>query len=287
MKLLYTSDIHADNSHLKSMLSTAEGEKVDALIVGGDLIPHRLPQIGRQDIFQAQKTYLESVFLPSIEAFKHKLSIPIYLDLANDDFIGVRPLLEAQNGKIFFLLHMEKYPLTDTVDILGYMAVSPTPFSRKDWEKPDSRHRPFVGGNRISLDGYVSSEGLLKQTVLDLNSDDTIESDLIILSEKIDKPFIFISHCPPYNTPLDMLFNGTHVGSVSIRDFIEKWSESGRLISSFHGHIHESPNISGSIRTRIGNCHCTNPGQGSGKNAAFQYAVFEIEDAPKPEIHFR
>ena len=59
MKILFTSDIHASNGHLESALSTAEKEKVDVLIIGGDLIPHQLPQNRQQDILQAQKDLLQ------------------------------------------------------------------------------------------------------------------------------------------------------------------------------------------------------------------------------------
>ena len=286
MKILYTSDIHASKDHLMSMLALAEKEVVDTLIIGGDLIPHRLFQTHLRDILLAQKEYLEKVFLPAIRTFRKKNDIHIYLDLANDDFVGIRTLLEEENGKQFYLLHMEKYPLTDAVDIIGYMMVPPTPFGKKDWEKPDSKHLPYSKGNRITLNGYVSSSGQLKEIVLDLETDDTIEADLSKLSKKIDKSFIFIAHCPPYNTPLDMLFNGTHVGSLSIRKFIEKWSESGHLIASFHGHIHESPNISGSIRSIISNCPCINPGQNTGEGAVFRSVMFEIVNGQKPRVNF-
>jgi len=233
-----------------------------------------------------QKEYLEHVFLPAIIRFKKKHDIPIYLDMANDDFMGARKPLEEQNGKLLYLLHMGKYPLADSVDIIGYMAVPPTPFGRKDWEKPDSKIMPHVKGNQITLNGYVSSSGELVEMVLDLESDDTIENDLSILSKKIDKSFIFIAHCPPYHTPLDMLFDGSHVGSISIRNFIEKWSESGCIIASLHGHIHESPSISGFSRTTIGTCPCVNPGQGAGEKAVFRFAMFEIVNRQKPTVHF-
>jgi Icc-related predicted phosphoesterase len=286
MKILYTSDIHAASSHLKSMVSVAEKENADTLIIGGDLIPHYFSPGRQKNVLQSQKDYIETVFLPAISELKIKRDITIYLDLANDDFIGTRPLLAEQNEKLFYLLHLERYPLTNKVDVIGYMCVPPTPFGRKDWEKPDSKQHPYIRGNRITINGVVSSGGTLKDTVLNLETEDTIEKDLSILSEKVRKPFIFVSHCPPYNTPLDMLFNGTHVGSISIRNFIEKWSETGPLIASFHGHIHESPSISGAAQTMIGNCPCANPGQGVGDGAAFQFVLFEIENGLKPSINF-
>jgi len=105
------------------------------------------------------------------------------------------------------------------------------------------------------------------------------------LSGLIDRPFIFVSHSPPSNTPLDVIYSGKHVGSVSIRNFVEKWSEKGLLIAAFHGHIHESPKRSGAIQTKIGGTLCFNPGQGNGRGAEFRYIVFELSgDRVIPEL---
>lgn len=182
MKILYTTDIHASPEHLSSMLLAAKNEAVDSLIVGGDLIPHHLPNERQSDIIQAQASYLKHIFVPSILNFKEKKDICIYLDMANDDFICNRYILEAYSSDVFYLLHMERHPLTDAVDIVGYMNVPPTPFSRKDWEKPDTAEFPFSPGNHVNFSGYISSNGVLEKTVIDPGSTATIESDLIQLS---------------------------------------------------------------------------------------------------------
>jgi len=276
MKILYTSDIHASGTHLFSMLSTAEREKVNCIIIGGDIVPHDLPDSVTAGPLKAQAIYLEDVFIPAIKDFKQKMDVAIYLDLGNDDFICNRTILEEYDGELLDLLHFRKIRLTDDVDIVGYMNVPPTPFTRKDWEKPDSVKQIYSPNNDITLKGYTSIRGMLDGIVISLSSDDTIEKDLARLSEMIDQPFIFISHTTPYKTPVDVLYNGVHAGSLSIREFIEKWSGRGQLIASFHGHIHESPNRSGSIGTKIGNCLCINPGQGSGEGARFQYVIFGL-----------
>ena len=177
---------------------------------------------------------------------------------------------------------MRKHKLTDIVDIIGYMNVPPTPFQRKDWEKPDSIEAPFAKGNRIILDGYTSTGGNINKTFINLSSDNTIERDLVELGKLIEKPFMFVSHCPPYQTPLDVLDNGMHVGSLSIKKFIAKWSKSGYLVSSLHGHIHESPIRSGSINIKIENSICINPGQNTGRNANLRYVLLELADKETP-----
>ncbi len=277
MKILYTSDIHASESHLASMLSVAETADVDCIIIGGDLVPHNLPNAMRDGPVRAQAIYLENVFVPAIREFIQKHKARIFLDLGNDDFFCNRKILEAFEGKLLNLLHLKKARLTDDLDVIGYMGVPPTPFTRKDLEKPDTKAQPHAPGNDIILNGYTSLNGILEETILDPGSDDTIEKDLDRLSELIDRPFIFISHSPPYHTALDVLYNGVHAGSVGIRDFIRKWALEGLLIASFHGHIHESPARSGSIVSEAGGVLSINPGQGSGEGATFRYVIVRLE----------
>jgi len=258
------------------MFSVAEAEKADCIIIGGDIVPHSLPDFAGAGPLEAQGMYLENVFIPAIRDFRLKRDVPVYLDLGNDDFMCNRPVLEEYDGTLLNLLHFKKNGLTDDVDIIGYMIVPPTPFTRKDLEKPDSPGQPFAPGNDIVLEGYTTKSGVLEETVVDLSSEDTIERDLGGLSENIDRPFIFVSHSPPYNTPLDVLYNKVHVGSVGISKFIKKWARKGLLIASFHGHIHESPARSGSISTEMEGVLCINPGQGSGVGAKFRYVIFRL-----------
>lgn len=278
MNILFTSDIHAGARHLFSMLSTAEEQGADGIIIGGDLVPHYLSDSRRAGILRAQANYLRKVFIPALVDFRRKRPVPVYLDLANDDFICNREILEVYDGELFNLLHMRKHKFTDSMDIVGYMNVPPTPFGRKDWEKPDTVSQPFAPGNIISLSGYVSEGTALRETKLNLKSDDTIERDLERLSQMIERPFVFVSHSPPYDTPLDVLYNGIHAGSLGIRRFIEKWSMNNMLVVSLHGHIHESPSRSGSFSVKIGNSLCINPGQGNGDNAKFRYVIFRPVD---------
>jgi Icc-related predicted phosphoesterase len=146
----------------------------------------------------------------------------------------------------------------------------------KDWEKPDTKEQPFPGTN-ITLNGYSSLSGRREKYRINPSSDDTIENDLALLSEKITRPFIFVSHAPPYGTALDVLSTGEHVGSRAVRDFIARWAKVGKLLASFHGHIHESPEVSGSISTKIEGAQCINPGQSEGQETALKYVLLELK----------
>ncbi len=63
------------------------------------------------------------------------------------------------------------------------------------------------------------------------------------------RPIILVSHQPPLNTINDRLKNGDHVGSESVREFIE----SRQPLVCFSGHIHEAPGIDEIGRTKIVN----------------------------------
>ena len=272
MRILYTSDIHANPGHLRSMVEASLAHRVESLIIGGDIIPHDLPLVHGTEILNAQAGYVESMLIPTLRKLRDRMEIRIYLDLGNDDFVATRPLLEAHDGELLQLLHMRKYALTGEVDLMGYMMVPPTPFTRKDWEKPDCRERPYSPGSHFRLDGFVSHSGRMEEITLDSTTNETIAADLAVMSTWIDGPFIFVSHCPPHGTSLDVLWNGSHAGSVAIRQFIERWSREGRLVAACHGHIHEAPSVSGSRLIRINNTPCINPGQ----EDTFQYAILEL-----------
>jgi Icc-related predicted phosphoesterase len=77
---------------------------------------------------------------------------------------------------------------------------------------------------------------------------------------------VFNLHCPPFNTPIDLapqldetlkpVMSGgkismIHVGSITVRDVIEKH----KPLLGLHGHIHESHGF-----IRIGKTVCINPG---------------------------
>ena len=62
---------------------------------------------------------------------------------------------------------------------------------------------------------------------------------------------LLISHPPPFNTKADQLANGSHVGSVAVRRFIEQVQPNFCLT----GHIHEARS-----EDSIGVCKILNPG---------------------------
>lgn len=78
--------------------------------------------------------------------------------------------------------------------------------------------------------------------------------EFISLAEPLKRnriPLILVSHVPPFNTDVDRIRNGRHVGSKAVRLFIEKHQPDICIT----GHIHE-----GKGEDRIGKTHILNPG---------------------------
>jgi Icc-related predicted phosphoesterase len=80
-----------------------------------------------------------------------------------------------------------------------------------------------------------------------------------------DVPWVLAAHQPPHDTATDRVRSGRHVGSVSVRNFIE---QNGPLVC-FTGHIHESRGTDELGRTRV-----INPGPAARGN----YALAELDD---------
>ncbi len=101
-------------------------------------------------------------------------------------------------------------------------------------------------------------------------SEDEIYSLLNKRSDVMDihRWFILASHSPPKNTELDRIYSGAHVGSESLRRFIEERSPSLVLC----GHVHEARGID-----RIGDTIIVNTGYAKDGEYVFISLDEEIE----------
>ncbi len=83
---------------------------------------------------------------------------------------------------------------------------------------------------------------------------------------------VLVTHAPPYKTKIDRTFLRMHVGSKSIRNFIEKY-EPDALIC---GHIHEAYGLDVLGKTKMVNCGSITKGK---------YATIAIETKVIMELH--
>ncbi len=143
--------------------------------------------------------------------------------------------------------------------ISGYSYVPLTPFSLKDWEKYDvlGQDDPTEFSAVFSTPkGFIH----LGETAAALLPRGTIQEDFERLPITGWDRTVLVTHAPPHETHLDVLYDGRHIGSKAIRRFIEM----AQPPLSLHGHIHESPRRSGSMVDSIGKTICVNPGSSLG-----------------------
>ena len=245
MKLIYSADLHGNEGFYRRLLKKAEDEKCGAVILGGDLFPRG--GNSAEERVAIQKGFIVKFMLPLIKKFRQKnKNSEIYAIMGNDDFKANLIVLEnAERDKILKSIHNKSAKFSKNLNIAGYSFVNPTPFRLKDWEKPD--FEDDKGPAQLFPEEIRSVE----------KEKGTIKADLEKL-KKLSNPkkTIYVMHAPPFNTKLDLITTGTHVGSKSIRNLIEK----EKPFLTLHGHIHESPQMSGSWQDKIGDTICINVG---------------------------
>jgi hypothetical protein len=157
---------------------------------------------------------------------------------------------------------MARIPDSTAVPPVQLPYVPPTPFLLKDFEKRDLKADPSPSGLRRV---YVTRNGSVEETDEHdfFENRGSIEEDLDLPADP-GRPVIRVMHGPPFGTALDRLYDGRSAGSRAVRAFIAKTQPALTL----HGHIHESPAVSGAFAERIGKTISVNAGQTGEKLSA-------------------
>ena len=218
---VFATDIHGDLEFYQRLLDLALEKKAKYVIIGGDITP--LEFLNSLKGIQGQVDFLELQLIPLIKEFKDKSRSEVFIMPGNDDYSFIVSVLEkAEINGILKFIHNRVHKLGSRF-IAGYSFINPTPFMFKEWEK----------------------------------TEDELKTDLLVLCSKSNtRKMIFSVHAPPFNTKLDVLYDGTHVGSVAVREFLEQ----KQPYLGLHGHIHESPDVSGDFKDTIGKTLVLNPG---------------------------
>jgi len=177
----------------------------------------------------------------------------ILVILGNDDMRSEEPaILEGEEEGILKYVH-GKTVQVEGYEVFGYSFVPPTPFLWKDWERydvgryvPPGSVSPEEGWRTVEVDQHWVRYGTIK---------DDLEK--MVGASDLSKA-VFLFHTPPHETSLDRAaLDGkfvdyvpldVHVGSIAVRRFIEN----RQPLLTLHGHIHESADITGSWRDKIG-----------------------------------
>ncbi len=244
MQFIYITDFHGDIRKYEKVFDKALKLDVKLIVNGGDICPHR-----------GSKNFLRDYFPGWLEKCKDAGIINLGMFGNDDPKADLIYLDELVKKGLFTGIDLK------TVDIegwklWGYNYVPDYPFALKDWVKLDYEGavRPGYFGRPVesSSTGYLDIEDIDGY----FNEKGTIAEELENISLSEPEKTIVVTHSPPQGTGLDVCFDGRVVGSKSVYEFIRKQQP----VLSLHGHIHESPRVTGVWKTNIGKTLACQPG---------------------------
>jgi Icc-related predicted phosphoesterase len=255
--LLFATDPHGNTAAYEALRERARALDVDAIVLGGDLTP--LPH-GGGDRVRKQLAFVREWLADWLRRVREGQRARVFAIFGNDDWACCAPhLARLADQGLVVPLHGQAVPLDDERWIAGYSCVPVTPFSMSDWDRFDApgwapRHPP----RNVVLSEVRGDDGVLREgTLADLAARPTIEADLAALAGASDPArTVYVTHSPPWDTALDVMHGRAHIGSRALRDFVLRHQPPLTL----HGHVHESPALTGRIDDRLGATLCVNPG---------------------------
>ena len=282
----FVSDLHGGTARYQKLFEAVAREKPAAVFIGGDLLPHGWTASEPLDF--THQDFINGFLVRNLLALREALgeAYPrMFLIMGNDDArVEEAAVLEAATRSVWEYIHQRRVGFGQ-FSVYGYACVPPTPFLLKDWERYDvSRYTdpnavsPEEGWRTYPLSEHERRYG-------------TISGDLDRLTESQDLgKAIFLFHAPPYRTRLDLSDQrrrmidhvplDNNLGSIAIRRFIE----SRQPLLTLHGHVHESPRLSGSWRDRIGRTRCFSAAHDGPELALVRFDLENLEAASRELI---
>lgn len=251
---VYASDLHGNREAYEELFDL----EADAVVLGGDLLPH--PAGAGARLFEVQRAFARDYLARKLRSRR------CFWIFGNDDWESLLPALAGAGTEI----HGRSVPFLEGYSIAGYSCVPVTPFGMKDLDRFDSDGwEPAVRPKRC----LVSGPGGVRETTLEaVRARGTIAADLERLAAVSDPArTVYVIHSPPWGTKLDVLYDGTPIGSRAVRSFIERL----RPPLTLHGHIHESPGLE-----RLGPTVSINPGASVGRLRAVRVDLKDLSVRP-------
>lgn len=238
MKIFATSDIHGNKALIHRALEIARKEKVDALIIAGDIAPKGFYQLYKRGagyvIRSAFPVREELLIKGDTFEIKRRLDRLGFVEQTGNR-CGLSELQSKQREKL-----REICQLLQTADVPIFLLIgNDDRISNSDWDKilEDSgignlnSRTHILGAWRITGFQYVLP------TPWNTNNELPEEELAVMLrgiERRVNERTIFVTHSPPWNI-LDRLINGLSAGSMSIRRLLEE----KQPVFHIFGHIHE------------------------------------------------
>ena len=266
MRILFITDLHGNSAKYRRVFTAAIKHNVAAVINGGDMLTLD------GDLHGSQRDFIEGFLSPYFAGYE-KAGICHLGFLGNDDLKIHDDVFNETCRKYKHIVNLaqRRFELSG-LEFIGMNWVPDYPFRLKDRclrDGPGYVFQAQFGSGLLStpegfkeLDAWPAYAAALP----------TIEDELAALPKPVAAGrAIYVIHAPPFGLGLDVTNSGEKVGSQAISRFIGKTQP----LLTLHGHIHESPAISGIWKAKIGETICVQPGQM--KANSLSYALIDLE----------
>lgn len=271
---LFVSDLHGRTEKYQKLFTSIETMRPEWVFLGGDLLP-ALQQL----------EFLNEFLIRNLRKLSSKLGeeVPLFLVImGNDDPRLFEKIFQQEDEQGLWKYMHQKKLIIGEYTIYGYAHIPPSPFLLKDWERYDISRYTDVGSIGPEYGYHSLATDLQELSYL------TIARELEEMTgDEYSANSIFLFHSPPYQTNLDRAaLDGkkvdhapldVHVGSIAIRNFIEQQQP----LLTLHGHIHESPRITGSWQDRIGTTRCFSAAHDGPELALIRFNPEELDQAER------
>ncbi len=251
MRALFVTDLHGCEWKYEQLFEVAKDFQANLVINGGDMLPKDIDPF-RQGEFIANN--LDNHFARFNSAGIYYLCYP-----GNDDLRIFDKQFENTCNKYSFVIYLAQRKFeVGGYEFIGMNWVVDYPFRLKDRCRMDTDDYTFqeqFGTGLLSTpDGWQEIDDWFTCAKMF----PTIEEELELLVRPVDMAkSVYVLHMPPYRSGLDKCSYGAEVGSKAVYNFLKKYQPK----LSLHGHIHESPEVTGLWYAKLGRTICIQPGQ--------------------------
>lgn len=268
MKFIYSCDLHGDENKYESLYKRAIETSINVIVLGGDLLPKNCNREVEQPNFIQH--YL-SVYFDRLQ----NAGIKCLCILGNDDIQTIDDIFNKVCMKYDNVINIDKQCYTiEDCNFIGLSNVLDHPFGCKDRVVIEENYEiqsqlsPLIflsnKPSNIVIDNwyeYAKSNVELMETLLEKLPNCSKGKDICVF------------HMPPKNIGLDVTRMYLEVGSKAIYKYIL----AKQPYMTFHGHIHESPEVSGKWKEHIGKTLCVQPGQSGFNYMQFVYTIVDTD----------
>lgn len=270
MRFIYACDVHGDEAKYSKLISLCKEKQISNIVLGGDLYLKKCDREREQPYYI--RTELNDFFTRCEDNNINCILIP-----GNDDLEQLDDILNEVCSKHSNVYNVDKKAkVVEDICFIGLSNVLDGPWNRKSrivYEDgcplQKQRHETCIveKGTRI----ITSKEWeTYRKTNLE-NMRDLLEA---LPKNNTEYKTIYIFHEPPFNVGLDVVYNSYLAGSKCISRFLRD----SDAYMSLHGHIHESPEMSGNWYAKIGNCIAIQPGQTELDEGVLIYAIIDTNN---------